>query len=198
MQALLPERLRILRAQEGLTIIEAAKKIGIGRDTLSELERGVRQPVGPTLEKIARAYNVSIEDLMEGEVYPLGEAPLALLTDEERRAKFHGYRQCLDEVYELLESLAESYEQEGNLEKFKALTMLADFAAIGAGDFVMDWVGSPKDLTSRSVYNALERVQALSDDIDETAEILEVEPDPEGIAGVTDISNWRRNKTMAS
>jgi transcriptional regulator with XRE-family HTH domain len=69
----LPARLRVLRAREGLTLIEAAGKIGIGRDTLSDLERGNRHPVMPTLAKIAEGYGVPVEDLLE-EPVPLDEA----------------------------------------------------------------------------------------------------------------------------
>jgi transcriptional regulator with XRE-family HTH domain len=65
MQEWLPTRLRLLRAQQGLTLVQAAEKIGIGRDTLSDLERGRRHPVMPTLSKIARGYSVPVEDLLE-------------------------------------------------------------------------------------------------------------------------------------
>jgi transcriptional regulator with XRE-family HTH domain len=61
----LPAKLQVLRARQGLTLIEAAEKIGIGRDTLSDLERGNRHPVMPTLAKIAQGYGVPVEDLLE-------------------------------------------------------------------------------------------------------------------------------------
>jgi transcriptional regulator with XRE-family HTH domain len=70
----LPARLRVLRARRGLTLIDAAEKIGIGRDTLSDLERGNRHPVMPTLAKIAEGYGVPVEELLEEEPVPLGEA----------------------------------------------------------------------------------------------------------------------------
>ena len=65
MHGSLPAKLQILRARQGLTLIEAAEKIGIGRDTLSDLERGNRHPVMPTLAKIAHGYGVPVEDLLE-------------------------------------------------------------------------------------------------------------------------------------
>jgi transcriptional regulator with XRE-family HTH domain len=65
MQTSLAERLRIFRAQRGLTLVEAAERIGIGRDTLSDLERGRRHPVMPTLYKIAQGYGVPVEGLVE-------------------------------------------------------------------------------------------------------------------------------------
>jgi transcriptional regulator with XRE-family HTH domain len=76
MQGSLAERLRVLRAQRGLTLVEAAEKTGVGRDTLSDLERGRRHPVMPTLAKIARGYGVPVEELLE-EPLPLGDALLA-------------------------------------------------------------------------------------------------------------------------
>jgi transcriptional regulator with XRE-family HTH domain len=65
MHGSLPAKLRVLRARQGLTLIEAAEKIGIGRDTLSDLERGNRHPVMPTLAKIAQGYGVPVEELLE-------------------------------------------------------------------------------------------------------------------------------------
>jgi transcriptional regulator with XRE-family HTH domain len=65
MHGSLPARLRVLRARRGLTLIEAAKLLGIGRDTLSDLERGNRHPVYPTLAKIAKGYGVPVEDLLD-------------------------------------------------------------------------------------------------------------------------------------
>src|SRR5688500_7497474 len=69
----LPARLRVLRARRGLTLIDAAEKIGIGRDTLSDLERGNRHPVMPTLAKIAEGYGVPVEALLEEESVALGK-----------------------------------------------------------------------------------------------------------------------------
>jgi transcriptional regulator with XRE-family HTH domain len=60
----LPEKLRLLRARKGLYLTDAARQIGIGRDTLSDLERGVRQPTAPTLRKLSDAYEVSIDELL--------------------------------------------------------------------------------------------------------------------------------------
>jgi XRE family transcriptional regulator of biofilm formation len=74
MQGSLAERLRILRAREGMTLTEASERIGITRHTLSSLERGGQEPHYPTLAKIARGYGVPVEDLLEESV-PLAEAP---------------------------------------------------------------------------------------------------------------------------
>ncbi len=67
----LPRHLRVLRAQRGLSLTDAAERIGITRDTLSELERGKRHPYMPTLAKIAEGYGVPVEELLEEPAVPL-------------------------------------------------------------------------------------------------------------------------------
>jgi transcriptional regulator with XRE-family HTH domain len=62
-----------------LTLIQAAERLGIGRDTLSDLERGNRHPVMPTLAKIAEGYDVPVEELLE--------EPASLTEAEIRKAK---------------------------------------------------------------------------------------------------------------
>jgi transcriptional regulator with XRE-family HTH domain len=76
METWLPRKLRLLRVRQGLTLVEASKKTGVTRVTLSELERGHREPVAPTLVKIAEGYGVPVEELLEEPVAPLGEAPV--------------------------------------------------------------------------------------------------------------------------
>ena len=65
MQGSFAERLRILRAREGLTLTEASERIGITRHTLSSLERGGQEPHYPTLAKIAKGYGVPVEELIQ-------------------------------------------------------------------------------------------------------------------------------------
>jgi transcriptional regulator with XRE-family HTH domain len=64
-QGNLGRHLRVLRAERGLSLTEAAEWIGVTRDTLSEIERGKRHPYTPTLAKIARGYGVPVEELLE-------------------------------------------------------------------------------------------------------------------------------------
>ncbi len=74
METWLTRKLRTLRVRQGLTLVEAAKKTGVTRATLSELERGHRHPVAPTLVKIAEGYGVPVEELIEQPI-PFAEAP---------------------------------------------------------------------------------------------------------------------------
>ena len=77
-QGSLAQKLRILRAQRGLTVKDASAIIGVNRHTLRSLELGEHEPGYPTLRKIADGYGVPVEDLMED---PVGvgkaEAPWA-------------------------------------------------------------------------------------------------------------------------
>lgn len=65
----LARRLRVLRAERGLTLTSAAERIGIERKTLSDLEHGKRHPYEPTLAKIARGYGIGVEELIDLDSY---------------------------------------------------------------------------------------------------------------------------------
>ncbi len=86
MQGSLATRLRVLRAERGLTLREAAVMTGVTKETISDLERGLRHPHDPTLAKIAQGYGVPFEELLE-EPVPLGDAPReeGQAAQEERR-----------------------------------------------------------------------------------------------------------------
>jgi transcriptional regulator with XRE-family HTH domain len=72
MQGSLAHKVRVLRAERGLTLREAASLTGVAKETISDIERGLRHPHDPTLAKIARGYDVPVEELLEAPV-PLGE-----------------------------------------------------------------------------------------------------------------------------
>ena len=58
-------KLRVLREQRGLTHKEAAELTNVSHWTLIYLENGKRAPYIPTVTKIARAYGVPVEELVE-------------------------------------------------------------------------------------------------------------------------------------
>src|SRR4028119_789790 len=60
-------KLRDLRVERGLTQKQAAELARVTPQTLIDLESGKRPPYMPTLTKIARAYGVSLEELVEEE-----------------------------------------------------------------------------------------------------------------------------------
>ena len=60
-------KLRLLREERGLTYKEAAELTKVSHWTLIALESGKRDPYMPTVTKIARAYGVPVEELVEEE-----------------------------------------------------------------------------------------------------------------------------------
>ena len=60
-------KLRALRQERGLTQKEAAQLANVSPWTLFCLESGKRAPYMPTVTKIARAYGVPFEELVEAE-----------------------------------------------------------------------------------------------------------------------------------
>jgi len=60
-------KLRVLRAERALTIEQAAARAGVTPETVSDAERGRRHPYLPTLRKLAKAYDVPVEELLGAE-----------------------------------------------------------------------------------------------------------------------------------
>jgi transcriptional regulator with XRE-family HTH domain len=91
MQDTLARKLRVLRAERGLTLREAEELTGVDKDTLSKIERGLRRPYDVTLSKLAKGYGVPVEELLE-EPVPLAEAPREAgppeKSEEERRSGY--------------------------------------------------------------------------------------------------------------
>jgi len=74
MHGSLATKLRVLRAERGLTVRQVAELSGVAKETISQIERGERHPYDRTLAKLARAYDVPIQDLLEEEATS-GKAP---------------------------------------------------------------------------------------------------------------------------
>lgn len=60
-------RLWEMRTSKGLTLMQLAKKSGIGKSTLNNIENGKVSPTLFQLEMIAIAMNVKITDLFDSE-----------------------------------------------------------------------------------------------------------------------------------
>jgi DNA-binding XRE family transcriptional regulator len=60
-------KLRVLREERALTHKEAAQLANVSHWTVMYLESGKRPPYMPTVTKIARAYGVSVEELVQEE-----------------------------------------------------------------------------------------------------------------------------------
>jgi transcriptional regulator with XRE-family HTH domain len=120
-QKSLADRLRLLRAQRGLTVKDAAQQVGVDRHTLRRIELGTQEAQYPTLAKIADGYSVAVEDLLEEPVAAgKAEAPEAGRPDEEEEsAEDHRRRtylvahlleveKCADDAEELAAEFAET------------------------------------------------------------------------------------------
>jgi transcriptional regulator with XRE-family HTH domain len=68
----LARKLRVLRAERGWTLNQAAERAGVQPETISDAEHGKRRPYTPTLTKIAKGYGVPVKELL-GEAVPLGK-----------------------------------------------------------------------------------------------------------------------------
>ena len=60
-------KLKVLREERSLTQKEAAELAEVSELTLYRLESGKQTPYMPTVTKIARAYGVPLEELLEEE-----------------------------------------------------------------------------------------------------------------------------------
>ncbi len=100
MQESLGRRLRLMRAERGLSLREAARRAGVVKETISEIERGKTHPYDVTLAKLAKAYDVPLEELLEEEPVPLGEAlpPPGPASLEEGPPKKGEWREAVDEA----------------------------------------------------------------------------------------------------
>ena len=67
MPAPIAVKLRVLREERGLTQKEAAELAKVSHRTLIRLESGERPPYMPTVTKIAWAYGVPFDELVEEE-----------------------------------------------------------------------------------------------------------------------------------
>lgn len=65
------ERVRALRNQKGWTIERLAAEIEMDAKAIRAIEAGERFPFRKTLEALARAFDMSVEDLLDG-LPPLG------------------------------------------------------------------------------------------------------------------------------
>lgn len=81
----LAERLRLLRAERGLTLAEMAAKAGVTKGFLSQVEHGMKAPSIPTLLRIANVFGVDLGELFQNRT---SEAPAHSLVRVHERQKY--------------------------------------------------------------------------------------------------------------
>ena len=190
MQISLAGRLRVLRIERGLTVGEAAEKIGIDRHTLGRVEGGTQRPSGPTLLKIAQGYGVPVKELVEEPIPPKVEAPSPPpeLSEEERREELRNIRDLLVDVHALLEGLVQAYQASGDASKLATLLAVAMFVVLGSEQFVKEEVGTEAaDRESMRIYTAGARLEELVEDIQEILSATEGDHEP---SVVINLSEW--------
>jgi transcriptional regulator with XRE-family HTH domain len=168
MQGSLATRLRVLRAERGLTLREAAAVTGVTKETLSDLERGLRHPHDPTLAKVARGYGVPFEELIDESVLsaPKAEAPTETghpVETTEARESVDYHKLYLDLGNRLIEQLKET------------LAMLDD--VLPTDDYA-EFVKYPYE-EQRFRIETAERLNALAEKIIESIKGEEAELTPE-------------------
>jgi transcriptional regulator with XRE-family HTH domain len=176
MEGSLARKLRVLRAERGLSQERAAKMIGVAQLTLSELERGKRTPYGTTLSKLAAGYGVPVEELLEDDPVPLGSAP-----ESGREALLRELGEHLSYVTGRFGAEMSRFEKEGGTrEEWERLEREAAFTGWAAHrtllDETTDESGSPIRLHTeaerrawRRAYRAAQELDALCDELEEEA-----------------------------
>ena len=75
------ERIREVRKALGLTLEKLGDKLGVKKNTLSALERGVNGLTDQMAKAICREYNVSYDYLIYGEGDPFDDLPQTVLDE---------------------------------------------------------------------------------------------------------------------
>jgi transcriptional regulator with XRE-family HTH domain len=70
-QATLARKLRVLRAERGLSLRKASELTGVDIHTISDTEKGKHMPWDHTLAKLAKGYGVPVSELIGDTSVPL-------------------------------------------------------------------------------------------------------------------------------
>ncbi|MDE2698932.1 MAG: helix-turn-helix transcriptional regulator [Gemmatimonadota bacterium] len=98
----LGQRLRLIRKEHQLTLKDLSQLSYLSVPYLSDMERGVVNPSIDTLQKVAKAYNISVKDLISS-VEGLGESSNTDYPDG-----FQSFLETYETVYEINDDWKES------------------------------------------------------------------------------------------
>jgi len=110
----LATKLRVLRAERGLTVRQVSELSGVAKETISQVERGERHPYDRTLAKLAHVYDVPVESLLEEPAFAeKAEAPYPgpSAEDAQHRAKLEEIRESYRESREGMDRYCARWEQ---------------------------------------------------------------------------------------
>jgi len=71
-------RVRAYRTERGYTFSELARRSGISRSYLYQVESGASSPTGEKMRALAAALDVSVQDLLDGAAGPDSDVPATL------------------------------------------------------------------------------------------------------------------------
>jgi transcriptional regulator with XRE-family HTH domain len=216
-QSTLARRLRVLRAERGLTLREAEQLTGVDKDTLSKIERGLRHPYDVTLSKLAKGYGVPVEELLE-EPVPLAEASETGQTEAEEGdtpgvapdVLYHRAK-VTAQLADVLEAEIEGVEQDRTFPYFawdyRIEATISHLARQLDEDEILDYVAEVRDgrrlaqneerRLAVALASNLSRLRHLAERARVIAEILHVDSHVEGLKAtarpVADVlEEWER------
>ena len=153
--------LKTTRARRGFPLRELSRRSGVRVETISRLERGVNRPQVMTIQKLARALEVDVGELLDADQKPAGDSEfVADLSDSSFFTALREHpRAVIDEDEEELQYAAGRYTsalQKGRdratreMERVGYAARLAALAEAGGGD-----LGS----IQRAILQALETAE---------------------------------------
>jgi len=105
--------LRAKRRAEGLSIRDAAERIGIESGSLSDLENGIRRPEFETLVGVHRAYGVPLEELVRMAARDAGiDLPPGLTVHRDRAASLSARAEAFPDLARILDHLSAAEPEE--------------------------------------------------------------------------------------
>jgi transcriptional regulator with XRE-family HTH domain len=147
MQESLARKLRVLRAERGITLQEAEELTGVTRETLGALEHGQRGAYTNTLQKIAEGYGITVGELLE-EPVPLGKVPEVGRSEPAMESREYKEVKALDDSRYRELALGFLTRMPSDAERIEDL---ARAAGILEG-YVRRWVAELEYLTEKDIY----------------------------------------------
>lgn len=135
------ETIRNIRKQKSYTQIEVAERAGIAVNSLRLYESGSRHPTLDNLNKIAKALEVPISDLLSASFVPersIKRVRIALDSDSEKSVLLNTNEQELEAFHEYLNNMG--YEAKIDLKRFDLNVSEASNETVTANPDLKVWV----------------------------------------------------------
>jgi transcriptional regulator with XRE-family HTH domain len=147
MQESLARKLRVLRAERGITLQEAEELTGVTRETLGALEHGQRGAYTNTLQKIAKGYGITVGELLE-EPVPLGKVPKVGRSEPAMERREYKEAKALDDSRYRELALGFLTRMPSDAERIEDLTRAAGMLE----GYVRRWDAELEYLTEKDIY----------------------------------------------